>query len=332
MKYALLLLLVLAAPLHAIDIKLSGEAKSFEPKELRLEGETVHWKKGRKDKSAALSDFERPSQFLIKQRFTPRNSESQLELARFALHRGLFKQTRGCLKLAEKDEKLATHVAATLAITDNLEADELVHQARELLDDSKTEEARPKLQRVLDDFPDTLAADDARVLLTTLDRVSLEAEARELEKKAKEAQKDADASLAKKRAPIDDWLDVLQRQIKTDRDMFDEAKADCLANKVHLGLPKFEDAANSLIKLRKSIEANRDKLIYRGQPERADKIDGDCEKLLIDVYERWGYYLYHRASYKRAAEVCNLGLKLNPRDRRLLRLKLDIDDWRQAQE
>ena len=60
-----MLLLLLAAPVHAVEVKLTGEAKSFEPKELRLEGDTVHWKKVRKDKSAALSDFERPSQFLI---------------------------------------------------------------------------------------------------------------------------------------------------------------------------------------------------------------------------------------------------------------------------
>ncbi|MHC4841108.1 MAG: hypothetical protein ACYTDT_09165 [Planctomycetota bacterium] len=332
MRFALLLLLLFAAPVHAVEVKLSGEAKSFEPKELRLEGDMVHWKKGRKDKSAALSDFERPSQFLIKQRFTKKDSAAQLELASFALHRGLFKQTRVCLKLAEKDESLATQIASIVLIANNLEADELIQQARELLDESKTEEARPKLQRVLDDFPKTLAADDAQVLLTTLDRVALEAEARELEKKAKDAQKDADASLSKKRAPIDDWLDVLQQQVTTDRETYTAANADCLANKVHLGLPKFEDAANSLIKLRKSIEKNRHELKYRGQPERADKIDGDCKKLLIDVYERWGYYLYQRTSYKRAAEVCDLGLKLNPRDRRLLRLKLDIDDWRQAQE
>ncbi|MDC1141926.1 hypothetical protein OAU50_02440 [Planctomycetota bacterium] len=332
MKLLLLLLLFLASPLWAIDVRLTGEEKTFTPKELRLEGDTVHWKKGRKERSAALSDFERPSQFLIKKQFTAKKAPAQLELARFALHRGLFDQTRECLKLAQVDESLTDQIKATQAVMSELEADTLMQQAGELLDASKPEEARPLLERVITDFADTLAANDARVLLTTLDRVALEAEARELAKKAKDAQKDADASLAKKRAPIDDWLDVLQEQISTNRTLFKEANKDCLGGKVHLGLPKFENAADSLIGLRKSIEINRHELKYRGQSERADKIDAECETLLVDVYERWGYYLYARASYRMAAEVCNLGLKLNPRDRRLLRLKLDIDDWRQAQD
>lgn len=332
MKRLLIALALLAAPLCAVDVKLAGEEKSFEPKELRLEGDTVHWKKGRKDNSAALSDFERPSQFIIKRRFTGKAAAEQLELARFALHRGLFAEARSCLKLIENEKALAGDMSALGAIVAMLEADSLVQKARILLDESKPGEARPLLQRVVNDFAETLAANEARVLLGTLDRVALEILARDLEKKAKAAQKDADASAAKKRAPIDDWLDVLQKQVKENSDLFADANANCVALKVHLGLRKFEDAANSLIKLRKRLEKNSHELKYRGQPERAQKIDGECERLLINIFERWSYYLYKRASYKRAAEVCNLGLKLDASDRRLLRLKLDIDDWRQAQE
>ncbi len=332
MKRLLIVLTLFAAPLCAVDVKLVGEKRSFEPKELRLEGNVVHWKKGRKDKSAALSDFERPSQFLIKRRFTGKAAVDQLELARFALHRGLFIKARSCLKLIENEKTLVAEMASLTTLIEMLEADSLLLKARNLLDESKPDEARPLLQRVINDFSQTLAADEARILLGTLDRVALEALARDLEKKARAAQKDADASEAKKRAPVDDWLDVLQKQIKENRDIFADANANCIAQKLHLGLPKFEDAANSLVKLRKSLEKNTHELKYRGQPARAQKIDGECKNLLVNTFERWGYYLYKRASYKRAAEVCNLGLKLDASDRRLLRLKLDIDDWREAQE
>lgn len=332
MKYLLLMLCLFAAPLSAIDVKLAGEDKPFKPKELRLQGDMVHWKKGRKGKSAALSDFERPSQFLIKRLFTDKATADQLELARFALHRGLFTEARSCLKLVEKDETLAIKINALVSLLDMLEADSMVLMARNLLDESKPDDARPLLQRVIDDFAETLSVVDARVLLSTLDRVALEALARNLEKKAKAAQKDADASEAKKRAPIDDWLDALQMQVKENGDLFAEADKDCLAQKMHWGLPKFENAANSIIGLRKNLDKNTHELKYRGQLVRAEKIDGECNRLLISIYERWGYYLYKRASYKAAADICNLGLKLDARDRRLLRLKLDIDDWRQAQD
>jgi hypothetical protein len=91
-------------------------------------------------------------------------------------------------------------------------------------------------------------------------------------------------------------------------------------------LPIYEDVVKALNEIRKRITENRQHFVYRGQNEQATTIDKAAQDLIVDTYERWVYYLYRAARYETAANLCNTALKIAPADRRLLSLKVDIDN------
>ena len=137
---------------------------------------------------------------------------------------------------------------------------------------------------------------------------------------------DADAEERKKRAPIDDWLSELEGQVRTNEELKLEADKNCLENAVLTGLPKYENVVQSMQSLRESLAKNRDLLTYRGQDGHADRIDGKARQLIIECYYQWAYQLYKIARYDVAATVCKHGIAMDPKDRRFLSLKVDIDD------
>ena len=82
----------------------------------------------------------------------------------------------------------------------------------------------------------------------------------------------------------------------------------------------------SLETIRKSISQNRHLLKFRGQEELATRIDDGCKQLMIECFERWAYFLYRAARYETAHTIVSRGIALDPKDRRLLSLKVDIDE------
>src|SRR5690606_35106822 len=92
------------------------------------------------------------------------------------------------------------------------------------------------------------------------------------------------------------------------------------------GLPMYENVVKALGDIRKALVENQPHYQYRGQVEKAAEIDKAAGELTIDTYERWIFYLYRAQRYETAANLCSRALKLAPKDRRLLSLKVDIDN------
>lgn len=322
----LALIAALAAPVWAVKLKLKGEDKDFEADIIRIADGEVTYRKGRKDYTVPLENFETESQFLAMQSVAGNDGESLLKLARFAMHRGLFAQARATADKAGKQDgfgEQARRISETAYI---LEGDVLLDEAAVALDAKDVEKARPLLERVISGFPKTPAAVKADILLGTLKRVELEVRAAELEKEAKKAQAEADAEERKKRAPIDDWLSELEAQVGTNEELKKEADTNVLEKAVQTALPKYENVVKSMQTLRGSLKKNRDLLTYRGQQGHADRIDDKARKLIIESYYQWGYQLFLMARYDVAATICKLGIEMDPKDRRFLSLKVDIDD------
>lgn len=323
---ALLLVFACAAPLLAVKVKLKAEEKDFEAEIEKLENGEVTYRKGRKQFTVPLEDFELPSQFAIMQDRSGTGGDELLHLARFALHRGLYPEAQQTAAKAAKLDGFKDKAERLSAVARNLEADALLDKGIAALDAKDVEQARPLLQEVITRFPDTPAATKADILLGTLKRVELEVKAAELEKEAKKAQADADAEEQKRRAPIDEWLTELESQVATNTDTKKEADEDCKQGYTNRGLPKYDNVVKAMETLRGSLAKNRNLLKYRGQEAHADKIDSKAKALIIECYYNWAYYLYQTARYDVAASVCKKGIEMDPRDRRFLSLKVDIDE------
>lgn len=320
-------LLLAASPLFAVKLKLRAEEAEFEATVESFDGETVVYRKGRREFTAKLDDFEYASGFEIKKQFTPDTGSAKLELARWALHRGLYVPAHDTAAEAAKlDEKLASHAQRVQNSARYLQADALLDKGNAALDSKNVEEARKLFTQVIELFPETPARTKAEVLLGTLDRVALELKARELEEAARKAQEDADADERKKRKPIDDWLSEQEAVVSSNAETKREADTECAFGRIHKGLPLYESAVKSLENVRKLLANNRHHYTYRGQIEQANTIDQAAKNMMIDIYERWVFYLYRGARYDVASQVCNTALKLAPSDRRLLSLKVDIDE------
>jgi tetratricopeptide (TPR) repeat protein len=322
----LLVVFACAAPVWAVKVKLKAEEKDFEAAIVSLEDGEVLYRKGRKDFTARLEDFELESQFLIKDELAGETGDELLDLARFALHRGLYAQAQKTAAQAAKLAGFADQAARLSTVAFNLEADAVLDKAIVALDEKDTAKARPLLEEVTSRFPTTPAAVKADILLGTLKRVELEVRAAALEKEAQKAQQDADAEEQKRREPIDTWLTELEGQVSTNADIKKEADEDCLEGATNRGLPKYENVVEAMQTVRNSIAKNRALLKYRGQDEHGNRIDDKARQLIIECYYRWAYYLYVAARYDVAVAVCKRGIAMDPKDRRFLSLKVDIDE------
>ncbi|MCA8913692.1 MAG: hypothetical protein KDB82_18555 [Planctomycetes bacterium] len=322
-----LLVFAFAAPLWAVKVKLKSEDKEFEADILKLEDGQVTYKKGRKENTVPLNDFEPESQFVIKDEMTGNLGHELLGLARFALHRGLYRQARDTAKKAMLDDAVKDAAQRLMDVALILEADTALDKAIEALDAKDVEKAGPMLQDVKTRYASTPAALKADILLSTLKRVELEVKAAELEEEAKKAQAEADADEQKRRRPIDDWLTELEEQVGKHGDTKAEADKDCLDNNLSRGLPKYQDAVEALKTIRDKLKDNRKLLKYRGQDEHADRIDDKARVLIIECYYSWASNLYRGQRYDVAATVCAKGIEMDPKDRRFLSLKVDIDEY-----
>lgn len=322
---AILLIALMAAPLCAQRFQLKGEDKDFRADLVRLEDGQVTYRQGRREHAAHIDDFVPASAFQIKRHFTGDAPAARLELARFALHRGLYEDAREtAAALAGGEHGPAANGVVEVARV--LEADRLLERARKALDELDVETAQPLLNTVVEKFSDTPGAPEAEVLLGALEHVRLAIRARELEQEARAAQEEADAAQAEKRKPIDVWLGELEEQVETVRKLKEEADENCRAGEVFKGLPKYEDAVESLKRIRKSVADNRGILTFPGQDERADEIDDGARRLIVDCYYPWSYYLYRMARYRPAGTVCDHGLRMDPKDTRLLGLRATINE------
>ena len=319
--------LFIAAPLAAVKLKLKTEEKEQETTVVRLSGDEVIIRRGRKDLTVRLDDFEPASAFLVRKQFTEDKAVPMLELARFAVHRALWKEARETAAAAVKlDAGLKGQADALAAVADILEGDELCEQAAALLSEGKAAEAKPLLEDVLRRLRATPAAVRAEVLLSTLQQVEEANRARALEDEARKAQESADADERKKRAPVDDWLTGLLQDVKANEDRKLEADKECDDGKLSAGLPKYDNVVKAAERTRKALADNRHLLTFRGQPEQADALDKRCLRLMVDACERWAHHLFRAQRYDAASEVCAKGIALDPKDRRLLALKVDIDE------
>ena len=153
-----LLVFAFAAPLWAVKVKLKSEDKEFEADILKLEDGQVTYKKGRKENTVPLNDFEPESQFVIKDEMTGNLGHELLGLARFALHRGLYRQARDTAKKAMLDDAVKDAAQRLMDVALILEADTALDKAIEALDAKDVEKAGPMLQDVKTRYASTPAA------------------------------------------------------------------------------------------------------------------------------------------------------------------------------
>jgi hypothetical protein len=321
------LVFAFAAPLWAVKVKLREDDKDFNADIVKVEDGKVTYKKGRKEYTVPLADFELESQFAIMDDQTGNLGPELIGLARFAMHRGLYEHARETAKKAMFDDAVKDAAQRLSDVAFILQADAALDKAIEALDAKDVEKAGPLLQGVKKDFAGTPAALKADILLGTLKRVELEVKAAELEKEAKKAQAEADADEQKRRRPIDEWLTELEEQVATHTKTKQEADKDCIDNNISRGLPKYENVVEALKTIRENLTKNRKLFKYRGQDQHADRIDGKARRLIIECFYSWAYNLYRAQRYDVAATVCARGIKMDPKDRRFLSLKVDIDEY-----
>lgn len=322
-----LICFALAGPLSALKVTLKLEDKPFEASPLKLDGNTLTYKRGSKEFTCSIDDFVADSAFELKKALTPREPRPMLELGRFALHRDLFERARECGRDAlALDKGLAGELAQLNDVADTLESEGLFALANGCLDAADVEGARKHLNNLLARFKNSAASRRGEALLATLDQLATELKQKALEEEARKAQELADSELRKKRQPIDDWLQEYDTQLNSDEQRLRDADADARAGRTGKGLAAMEDIVNASVKIRDGLVKNSAYLIYDGQVDRAKAIDERALKLIVDSYERWGNHLFAMKNFALASKMCERGLEYDPKDRRLLALKVDIDE------
>lgn len=322
-----LICIALAGPLCALKVTLKSEEKAFEATPLKLEGHALTYKRGSKELSCHIDDFVADSAYEMKKALTPREAAPLLELGRFALHRELFAQARDCVKEAQAlDKGVAGDGAQVAALCDTLESEALFAQATACIDAADVEGARAKLNALAARFRGSSAAKRGEALLATLEQLAAELKQKALEEEARKAQEQADAEVRKKRQPIDDWLSEQNTQLNTDEQKLRDADADATLGQTGKGLAAMEQIVNATTKLREGLSKNAPYFVYDGQATRAKDIDERAKRLIVDCYERWSSHLFAMKNFALASKQCERGLELDPKDRRLLALKVDIDE------
>jgi tetratricopeptide (TPR) repeat protein len=323
------MLLLLCAPLWAnVTLKLKGEDREFNAEIVRVDGESVTYLRGRRESTARLADFELPSVYRIKAAVAS-GGDDWLNLARFALHRALYaKAIEAAERAATRDGALHARAERIKLTAQELHADTLVEQIWVLLDDSKPDEARQLLEFVIERYPDTAGAERARILQSTVTRVELEIRARELAEKAREAQTQADADEQDRRKHIDDWIEEFRQQIEQANELRRQGDSEAANRQVSRAISRYTDASRILLSVRQGLADGRRHMVYRGQNETADEIDRMARNRLVTTYDNWAHQLFMAGLYDQADDICTRGLKLDPGNRRLLLLKVDLDEAR----
>jgi hypothetical protein len=322
-----LICIALAGPLFALKVALKLEERPFEATPLKLDGNSLTYKRGSKEFTCSIDDFVADSAFELRKVLTPREAKPLLELARFALHRELYTQARDCGKDAlALDKGIAGDLAQLSALADVLESEALYSQANACIDAADVEGARKQLNTLIARFKGSSACRRGEALLATLDQLATELKQKAMEEEARKAQDLADAELRKKRQPIDDWLQEFDTQLGADEARLRDADADARAGRTGKGLGAMEEIVNATMKIRDGLTKNASYLIYDGQVDRAKAIDERALKLIVDSYERWGNHLFTMKNFALASKMCERGLEFDPKDRRLLSLKVDIDE------
>lgn len=334
MRVALVLaLLLLGAPLAAAKLQLKTEPRAVESGMVRLEGGQATIRRAGKDSTHKLDDFTPESAYEIKRHFTPRAAGALLELARFAMHRDLYDAAR---KHADEavglDKALASEARQLTALLDMLQAESLCREAESVIEAARAvadiEKARGLLVQTVDKFPGTPGALRAAAVLKTLDQVALDLKARQLEEEARKAQAAADEETRKKRAPVDEWLGKQEAQIIAwETGALDKAEKAATGGNINDGCSQYQDLIGRAQQLRDGLVRYRDQLIYPGQAARAEQADARARKLQVECYYRWTKWLLVLKNFAAAVKTCEAGIALDPRDRRLLAQKVDIDEF-----
>lgn len=322
-----LICLALAGPLWALKVSLKSEEKPFDATPLKLERNTLTYKRGSKEVTCSIDEFVADSAFELKKALTPREPKPLLELAFFALYRDLYAQARASAKDAQSlDGALASDCARIAALCDTIESEELFSQAQACMDAADVEGAKQRLQALAARFRGTAAARRGEALQVTLDQLAAELKQKALEEEARRAQEQADAEVRRKRQPVDDWLGEQVAQLGRDETRLRDADAAAASGKTGKGLATMEEIVNATTKLREGLAKNASYFTYDGQAARAKEIDERARKLIVDCYERWANHLFAMKNFALASKVCERALELDPKDRRLLALKVDIDE------
>jgi tetratricopeptide (TPR) repeat protein len=321
----LLCCLLFCAPVWALTLKLKAEDREFRADSVALEGDSVTYVRSRREFTAPLQDFEPLSVYRIRASLAA-SGDDWLVAARYALTRSLYEQAvEAADKAISEGAPEAERVLETARV---LHADALVEQASDLLHEQDPAGAKAILERVLADYADAPSAAKADVLLSTVTRVELDLRARELERAAIEAQAEADADESRRRQPVDEWLAEFGRQIERANELRVQGEREAAGDRPTRAVGRYSEAVTILLNVRRSLAAGRRHLVYRGQNEVADDMDERAKAALVNAYERWANYLFYAQLYDQSVEICNRGLRLAPGDRRLLTLKVDLDEAR----
>jgi tetratricopeptide (TPR) repeat protein len=324
----LILCLVCCAPVWALTLKLKNDAREFRVESVSLDGDNVTYVRGRREFTVPLQDFEPLSVYRIRASLA-QDHDDWMVAGRYALSRSLYEQAVEAAGHAKSAAGEGSPDAQQLLDTAReLHAHALVEAASDLLHEQEPAKAREKLEQVRRDYADTGSAVKADVLLSTVTRVELDLRARELERAAIEAQAEADADESRRRQPVDEWLAEFGRQIERANELRIQGETEVAGNRPTRAAGHYSEAANILRNVRRSLADGRRHLVYRGQNEVADEVEERATEALVNVYERWANYLFYAQLYDQAVDICNRGLRLAPGDRRLLTLKVDLDEAR----
>lgn len=328
MRFMLVLLMMVGASgLMALEVQLTTETKPMRVEPIGFDEGQFTFEYKNKQQTRDVDDFTPASAFEIAKHYSAQTAKGQLDLARFGVRRGVFDPARKTMeRVLRLDRTFADRVDALAKLTDTLEADALIRTAQKHLRESKLEEAESALEDLLERFPKSQFATKATILLETLKRSELLQEARTLANEARKAQAEVDQAEEKARGPVDRWLDKQDDLIRSLSQAIDDGNTQCVANQVTDGLSTIASAVTDLIAIRKNLAQNTDWYKHRGQSERSERLQKKAKDALLRGYERWTHWLVSIRRWQKASTVCNLGLALEPANRKLLLHRVDIDE------
>ncbi len=252
------------------------------------------------------------------------DAAGRLEVARWALEMGLFHQARReaqrCAGLAGDDAPKAKELLAEIA---RAEADTALAEIDARLEADDVDGALDEARRYLRIAPPGDDADRVRARVPDLlERI----ERRDALEREKAEEEERAAKSGRKQA----WIDENFRAAQAQKREGEEQSIDAFAN---LAKGNQTRARRALTAAEKAFAGARDtfKRVARtaGPGETTDACKRemqDCDRRTVTLLGRWGTMEVENKAWRRASDVVDRGLRIDPVDTTLLELRKTIDE------
>jgi len=243
--------------------------------------------------------------YSIRKKHMERTAENHFDLAIFCVENGLYNRAKHQFDVAKSiDSEYVEKQGAVPGLREGV-AEKILARAEMHFDAGKLDKAEEEVQRILTHLADTEAADEARDLLTIIDKREVEVEEEE----------DAEA-IAKLDAEKQKEADALMKKLKPAKMSYEYAKelaARALKEKSQTKSKKAFDAAGE--EFEKALKKARAVIKKEGVEDVAGRWAAAEKRIMaeaIEAYINAGRIELARSSYVEAGKYANKALLVDP--------------------